>query len=292
MGKWWFGTLNNWTLEEWHKVIEYKFEYMIVGSEVGEEGTPHLHFVYKFHSDKKFEVLKKYLERVHWEPVNDIPKCITYCKKGGKFYEFGFHSLKDQGKRNDLESLSETIMNGASWGELAEEMPGMIIKYPKGIQKLMDARDKPKMRELEVTWYFGKSGSGKTFSVYNSHPLNEIYMKDGTPWWDGYEGQDVILIDDFDGRWPFRDLLRLLQPYPYQGQVKGGYRWITASVIYITCDRSPEEVYKDPNDDNILAQILRRLSYVIEIKREVGGNTKITHLDNKNPENRNIDENI
>ena len=42
-------------------------------------------------------------------------------------------------------------------------------------------------------------------------------IKDGTQWWYQYEGQEAVVIDDFDKKWPFRDLLRPLDRYPNQG---------------------------------------------------------------------------
>ena len=86
-------------------------------------------------------------------------------------------------------------------------------------------------------------------------------MKDGTPWWDGYTNQDVILIDDFDGKWPFRDLLRLLDRYPYQGQIKGGYVKINSPHIYITCEFPPADIYQPGNELN---QIIRRLDIILQ----------------------------
>lgn len=293
MGKWWFLTVNNWTLEELDALWTYKSTYKILASEVGEQGTPHLHIVYRFHSDKQFDVLKKAFPRANIQKVDRPKNAIEYVKKTGKYFEEGVSGLQNQGKRNDLEYMATRIKNGADWEELVDTMPWMIVKFPKGIQKLMEVRAKSVMREnMYIQWIYGKAGVGKSRSVYDNHGIDNVYMKDGTPWWDGYQNQDVILIDDFDGRWPFRDLLRLLDRYPYQGQVKGGYVKITSSVIYITCDRSPQEVFNG-DDINIIAQVLRRLTAVVEMKRDVSGNTiTVTHIQNKNPENRNSDENI
>lgn len=77
-------------------------------------------------------------------------------------------------------------------------------------------------------------------------------------WWDGYEQQEAIIIDDFDGKWPYRDLLRLLDRYPYQGQYKGGYVKINSPYIYITCEYSPSFFWRG----NEFAQIHRRLSEI------------------------------
>jgi len=77
-------------------------------------------------------------------------------------------------------------------------------------------------------------------------------------WWDGYEQQEAIIIDDFDGKWPYRDLLRLLDRYPYQGQFKGGYFKVNSPYIYITCEFAPSYFWQG----NEYAQVFRRLKEV------------------------------
>jgi hypothetical protein len=68
------------------------------------------------------------------------------------------------------------------------------------------------------------------------------------------------VIDDFDGKWPYRDLLRLLDRYVYQGQIKGGYVHINSDYIIITCEHRPEEYWSG----NELTQVRRRLDCVHE----------------------------
>lgn len=100
------------------------------------------------------------------------------------------------------------------------------------------------------------------------------YIKDGTQWWDEYEQQEAIIIDDFDGKWPFRDLLRLLDRYPYQGQFKGGYVPINSPFIYITCEHPPDWFWgpmaKAPltgdRSANELAQMLRRIDEIVHVE--------------------------
>jgi len=56
-------------------------------------------------------------------------------------------------------------------------------------------------------------------------------------------------------------LLRLLDKYPYQGQIKGGYVKINSNII-ITCEFPPEYFWKG----NELAQITRRINKIFEKK--------------------------
>ncbi len=44
--------------------------------------------------------------------------------------------------------------------------------------------------------YWGVSGGGKSHKAWSENP--EAYDKDDTKWWTGYNGQDVVIWDDFD----------------------------------------------------------------------------------------------
>lgn len=46
----------------------------------------------------------------------------------------------------------------------------------------------------QAIWIVGKSGVGKSWYAKSFMP----YMKAQNKWWDGYEGQSEVLIDDFD----------------------------------------------------------------------------------------------
>lgn len=190
-------------------------------------------------------------------------------------WEYGTMS-KGQGHRSDLDVVSEMVRNNQPLQEIATEATATFIRYNRGIERAIavinyNHRDKPPW----VYWVWGPTGVGKT--KFATELGASFYMKDHTKWWDGYAQQETIIIDDFDGTWPFRDLLRLLDRYPYQGQYKGGYIPINSPNIVITCDRSLEECmgHLSPLE---LDQLRRRINYFKNLLRgygyEVAGNTK------------------
>ena len=207
----------------------------------------------------RLSALKKLNNRIHWEARRGTQKqAIDYCKKDGTFREIGVPNK--QGKRTDLDELAElAIDNEVNLYEVAMTMPATYARYHKGIERLRQLTYKPRTNRPLVYWRWGKAGVGKTRYCIERHP--DHYIKDGTMWWDGYTQQEAIIIDDFDGKWPYRDLLRILDRYAYQGQVKGGYININSPYIYITCEFEPSTFWIG----NELDQVMRRLESVTEV---------------------------
>lgn len=233
---------------------------MIVGKEVGDSGTPHLQGYIHFVNPRSFDFMKRYLPRAHIEVAGGSDADNkTYCSKQNDFWEFG--EIGQQGSRMDLKAIANIIKNKElSLDEFMFEHPDVYFKYSRSVEKMYASILTPRQKAPEVHWRWGLAGTGKTRFCIENHP--DHYIKDGTPWWDGYKQQEAIIIDDFDNQIPFRTLLRMLDRYVYQGQVKGGYVHINSPYIYITCE-FPPHVYWSGNE---YAQIERRLTSVQEIK--------------------------
>ena len=70
-----------------------------------------------------------------------------------------------------------------------------------------------------VLW--GPSGTGKSRFVAKRWP-KAFWKSPEAKWWDGYAGQEVVVLDDFkDYAMPLVDLQRLLDWYPLWVEVKG-----------------------------------------------------------------------
>lgn len=271
----WCFTLNNYTEKEYDLLIGCDCNYVVIGKEVGESGTPHLQGYIEFPNAKRLDTLKNMSQKIHWEcRKGTSTQAADYCKKDKNFEERG--EISRQGSRTDLNEIGSRILSGASVQEIMEENPGAYIKFSRGIQALKNSTLSHRSEKPTVNWIWGRTGIGKTRSVYDKHGADNIYMKANTKWWDGYNQEEVILIDDIDpAKWNTRELLKLLDRYKYDGEVKGGTVKINSPHIYITCDKPPNEFWSG----HIQEQILRRIDNVVNMKcdtnvTEVGGNTK------------------
>ena len=69
---------------------------------------------------------------------------------------------------------------------------------------------------------WGPSGTGKSRFVAARWP-DAFWKAPESKWWDGYSGQETVVLDDFkDYAMPLVELQRLLDWYPLWVEVKGG----------------------------------------------------------------------
>lgn len=66
----------------------------------------------------------------------------------------------------------------------------------------------------------------------------------GNLWFNGYHGQDAIILDDFYGWIEPATLYRLLDIYPLQVPIKMGFAWAKWNYVFITSNVRPEEFYR------------------------------------------------
>jgi len=260
----WFLTINNYTENELLLLNNYPCKYIIWQTEIGEKcGTPHLHACIVYPNAVVWP--KRDFPRARIEPVISLPDCIKYCSKKETRVEGPFErgERPKQGKRNDLKKLAEEVVKGRSINHIAKEEPDMFVKYGRGLKLLREETQKNRNSENPpfVVWLWGNAGVGKSRIPNTIFSETSIYIKDGTSWWDNYDHEKCILIDDFDGKWPYRDFLRLLDRYKYQGQFKGGYVKINSPFIFITCEFGPSHFW----EDNALKQVTRRCSVIHQV---------------------------
>lgn len=253
-------TLNNYTNEDIERLrgVADNFAYIIWGKEVGESGTPHLQGMAQLKKVTKFNTVKNMIgERAHLEKMRGTAQqARDYCAKDGDFEEHG--ELRHERQRTDLRTAIEQLDGVSSIRQAAIVVPEIVIKYPRGVQLLIEAAQPKRDFKPTVVWLWGLTGTGKTRQAVE---CESYYIKDNTKWWDGYGHENRIIIDDFDGsQWDFRTLLRLLDRYEFQGETKGGYVTINSHEIYITCEFKPDHYWCH----NMLAQILRRIDEVRE----------------------------
>lgn len=174
-----------------------------------------------------------------------------------------------QGHRSDLTDLHESIRNGKRGRALCEEHFSSIIRFPRGVRLACNAYARSRRREREpiVVAYWGRTGTGKTRSVWDNSPNEEeVWVYPGNGWFDGFEGQKIALFDDFTGgEFKLSYLLKVLDRYPLKVPIKGDFVEWNPEEIYITSNLPPEDWYKNCDGAHLEA-LMRRISFTWEFK--------------------------
>lgn len=262
-------TINNYTEKDLELLGNLKYRYICMGYEGKEEGkTPHIQGYVYFKDNKTFSALKKYMPRAHIEvrSKDSTPEAaIKYCKKEGDYDEDG--EPPKQGKRTDIDEVSEMIKEGKKIRDVALEHPNTYIKFHKGIQALRNIilSISKRTEKPEVIVYYGDTGTGKSHNAFEFTDPDDRYVwgPENDKWFDGYDGEKSLILEEYRGQLPFSMLLRLLDKYEMRLQIKGGFVNLCATKIIITSPVHPKKWYKhlDGNEGKI-NQLMRRLDKI------------------------------
>lgn len=225
-----------------HKDIKY---IIYQKEECPDTGRRHLQGYLELSKPMDFKEAKKAIfGQVHFEARRGPKKnAIAYCSKNetrieGPWEPLGAH--RGQGERNDLIDIKNRLTSGEAMGEIAKDHFGTYIRYHRGFEKFRLALLKARTEKPEIYIFWGNAGTGKTRTAYENHEPHEIYFKDNTKWWDSYEQQKVIIMDEFDWSWSREYILRVLDRYPMKVEIKGGSVELNSPIIYITCNIDPK----------------------------------------------------
>jgi len=136
-----------------------------------------------------------------------------------------------------------------------------LIKAKQAYQLLGEAETQEDVRGI---WYYGKPGVGKTHKVRTEEP--SLYLKAQNKWWDGYEGQEAVVLDDLDkgGQCLGHYMKIWSDKWAATGECKGSTIPLNYKRFYVTSNYHPDEIWTE--DKPMLEAIVRRFK-IIEMKR-------------------------
>lgn len=200
---------------------------------------------------------------------------INYCTKldsrAPEQHPFIWGKKARQGERTDLQSALQDIKKkNKTIIEIIDEQPH-LIRIINHLQKYQQLCEEPRKREdpIEVNVLIGEPGTGKTKYVFDNE--KDLYVvpepQNGNVWFDGYQGQEAVLFDDYYGQCKYHYLLRLLDRYPMQVPIKGGFTQWKPKRIYLTSNKQHHQWYSKPD----IRALDRRIHKIFIF--EAGGNT-------------------
>lgn len=259
-------TINNptQTLREFvDQLVELGAQSVNAQVEKGQSGTTHIQACFKFGSQRSFAAIKKQLPTAHIESCKSYFDSYKYCSKSDTRVSgpirYGPAPIPPKRKGRTSKEFNELVLDG-SIEDLVRDGTVHIGQYPKLVAasqlfKLRTASNSS-LAKLENEWHYGPTGTGKSRGVTEKYP--NLFRKNPNKWWDGYQGEEVVLIDDFD-----KTLHSCLgyyikiwgDHYPFKAECKGSTMQIRPQKIIITSNYHPKDIWSDPQT---LQPIMRR----------------------------------
>lgn len=248
----------------------------------------HTHIFIAFAAPVRFSTIKNLFPAAHIEKAlgscednrNYILKCGKWSEtdKGetripGTFEEFG--QLPHDGQRSSGGGIMTTIYAmvkaGATDLEILEVYPTAML-YMEKIQRVRQALVAEKyaheFRQLEVSYVWGPTGTGKTrggvMEKYGYENVSRV--TDYSHPFERYRGEDIILFDEYRSQLDISEMLNFLDGYPVQLPCRYVNKQACYTKVYIISNIPLSQQYIDVQYDEpaTWAAFLRRIHRVVE----------------------------
>jgi hypothetical protein len=280
--------------------------YICFGFEVAPEtGMMHVQGYVEFDTRKQLSTLKNlgrpsgvntyyaWTQQIHWEPIRHVDNWMearNYCHKpetpkedlfewnnngevGGRYDRV--RSKQKQGKRTDLDLIrDEIVAKRIKTTTDLENYHGLTFQGLAFGDRLLRNVKPTRTSVPDVYWFHGRTGVGKSRWVHEFADRLEltrgyktwIAFDSKLKWFDGYNGQEIVLFDDFrGGECSFNTLLRITDRYITRVEIKGATTWWYPKIILFTSSKNVTASFSNIADTENVDQFVRR------VEREGGG---------------------
>lgn len=258
------------SFEDTIKFNEEKIVYFIFGREsCPTTGKKHLQGYVVFKTQQRLSAVKKIDGRAHWEKARgSVADNIKYCSKDGDVTSFGDPPEEQSFRGGEARKAQyDDARKYAQLGDFDSIESSILLHCYNNIKRIrsdyMLLQPVANLVEGAVPglWLSGPPGIGK------SHYARElgtifglgVYPKRLNKWWDGYNGEDLVVIDDFD---PFfadsmgHSLKLWIDRYSLFVEIKSGTLKIRPRGIIVTSNYSMQTLFG--KDESLLSALARR----------------------------------
>lgn len=262
--------------------------YYCMADEIGEkEQTPHIHLYFCCENAVYFSRVKNLFPSAHIESCKGTSKDNRdYIRKEGRHADKSITSLPDTFEEygelpNDTITKNETvsadvlnmIKNGCDNPQIIEAYPSYLtrINHLDAARNLfIEEKFKKNKRAVEVFYIFGDTGTGKTSYVMDTYGYENVYkVTNYSHPFDGYSGQDVLLLDEYHSNLTISDLLQYLDIYPCQLPARYSNRWACYSKVFIVSNIDLNKQYPNiqKEDKKTFNALIRRIKKVTKYEK-------------------------
>lgn len=224
--------------------------YFVAGHEIAPTtGKEHWQSYIELNMPVRASAIKKIFndKTIHIEKrMGTRDEARNYCLKDGKFEEFGIWNKCGQGNRSDLNNFVNCLKDGKKISDLMVEEPRIYCQYRNGLKdvaaKFLKDRSK-EFRNVEIILLSGPTGCGKTRKAMEEASYKISGADLGKGWWQDYDEDEVICIDEYDNNLKCSDMLSILDGYQLRLNVKGSHTYAMWKKVYITTNLRYYEIH-------------------------------------------------
>ncbi len=221
--------------------------YIIAGLETCKDGvTKHIQGFIQFGKQISMTTCKKRLrsETIHVESMRGTcEEASDYCKKEGTFICTG--NFIAMGHRSELDDIRVGIIEGKTELQVADMDFHLYCRNYRAFARykfLYQQKESLIWRgNFPVIVLCGPPRCGKTRLArkYGHYILGGYQMS----WWDGYDGQLCIILDDFASDVAIQHMLRVLDGNQLRLECKGHHAWALWRAVVITTNLFYDDLY-------------------------------------------------
>ena len=263
--------------------------YFCMADEIATTGTYHTHIFLYSPSPMRFSTIKGRFPTAHIEKAYGSAKDNRdYIRKEGRwadtekaetavpetFEEWGDLPSEKEESSPDKYRLLQSLREGMTPLEAVEDNPDRFYHYREietVRQSILEDTYSTIMRQVEVTYLFGASGTGKTRGIFERHNPKSICRitdyggKNGVRF-DSYHGQEVLVFEEFHSQIPISAMLNYLDIYPIILPARYNDRVACYTTVYLTSNIPLEAQYQEIQRYQLETwyAFLRRIHNVIE----------------------------
>lgn len=145
------------------------------------------------------------------------------------------------GERTDLQTVAKLVYEA---GTITAAPLDYQVRYHTGLNLIANQKKPPIIRPLTIYVLLGPTEIGKSFIVRMLFP-DAYPLKHGNTgfWWDGYNGEKDVIVEEFSGGMPLSAFNQLFDHYRVQTDAKHGGQWGRFENIFITTNVHPRFWY-------------------------------------------------
>jgi hypothetical protein len=249
---------------------------------ISDDGLHHVHMAL---CDKMglylSKILGKYAVGTHFEIAKGSKKEIdVYIQKIGKYAEKGekviYICRAGELLENDIKGkgIVELVKSGYSDYDIINYNSD-LVQHIEDIRKtryIIDSHNYSDcFRQLNVHYIFGDTGLGKTKGVMQHYGFKNVYRHTDYDrgYFDFYEGQSVVIFDEFRSQFNIVKMLNYLDGYPLMLPARYVDKVAKFTEVYIISNINLSEQYKtlQKNEPKTWLAFLRRINDVTYYNR-------------------------